>query len=288
MAKEEPQADQVGKPDEQKRVAVIVGAVAIAVLVTIVSIWPAGATWIQNLILLATAAVVVWYTLETADLRKETQNMVKEAKRSREQAEAAGVVDAEIRLHEQGRLGMSWSELETLRTDWIPSATATIFNVPYAPSKPGLRALLESKQYGTAKAPDTYHDATFSVERILSVAFNPTDYPGIFSAIARGDAAAIVSGPGTGSVEIAFGECEFFIRLMDGPSESASRVASRYFKPYERLQEVLLSYLALQKLVTGDGDYGETYLAYLEKSGTESLGLIQKIRMVGSNDATTN
>ena len=95
---------------------------------------------------------------------------------------------------------------------------------------------------------------------------------------------------GSCRVETALAECEFLIRLMDGPCENASQVAGRHFNRYQRVEKVLLQYLGLRKVLTRDAGYGETYLAYLEKldkTDDESRKLIREIRRVGDIDAAT-
>ncbi len=93
MAKTEPQADQVTKPKQPRLVAaIVILMVAVTAVMAVPLIWfvgflssiPTGPIWIQNLILLVTAAVVAWCAIETGRLRRETRNMMEEAKRSRE------------------------------------------------------------------------------------------------------------------------------------------------------------------------------------------------------------
>jgi hypothetical protein len=227
--------------------------------------------WVQNGILLITFGAVIWYTRETARLRRETHEMVAEAQHSRLQAEAASVVDAEIRLYDKTRGWMSWSDRETLLVKWIPHTQCAMFN------DKDLRKLLQSKRPEKGDIPSLNEDATFSIEKLLDAIPNRRGDPEL-SAGARRLSDSLHATTHCGEVEMALEECEFLIRLINGPCKNTSQVAIRNLRQYERIRGTLLSYLALQKLLTGDADCGETYLAHLEKDGAEPKDLIRKIR----------
>jgi len=177
---------------------------------------------VQAGILLLTAALVFWYAVETRRLRQRTQALVEEAQSSRKQAEAAGVVDAEMRLYKLRHLGMTWQVLEQLRTEWIRHAISEIWDTPYAPTKPGVRELLASKKSGMASVPDLLDDAQFSIEKILRITLNPSEYPGLTSARARGELDSLAAKVDSCDAETALDECELLIHLMDGDCENAS------------------------------------------------------------------
>jgi len=232
---------------------------------------PEGAVWIQNWVLLITALVVYWYTVETGRLREETRRMVEEAKLSRLQADASGMVDAEIRLYDKARGVMSSSELERLRTYWIPGIQREILG------REKLRGLLGLKKPATDGDASTHDDALFLIEKILIATPNRNwdkEVAWDVSLLARW----VNDSTYGGDVEMALEECTFLIRLINGPCINTSRVARRNFKQYERITETLVCYLAIQKFVTGGADYGEIYLAHLDKIGAEPKDLIRKIR----------
>jgi len=291
-AKKEPQADQAKKSKESEWVAaMVVVVVALAVVVTVVSFWPAGAAWIQNLILLATAAVVVRYTHETARLREETRNMVEEAKRSREQAEAAGVVDAEIRLHERICNAITWCDRDYVYLECEPKLAKAMFDAG-APAKD----LLGSNGDEAEAAPKKDTDAAISIEKLLRAIDDSHVTPGQF---AKAEPEILLETWGARrEAKQALADCEFLIRLCNGRCRNTARVAAQHLPTYDFLQDLFLKFIAFQRLFTRTPDYGETYLAYFLKIGVgpqKTMRAILRARKsngepptdTGNNDAAT-
>lgn len=268
--------------------AAILACVAVPTIALIVfaASKPDGAIWIQNLILLVTAAIVVRYTRETAKLRKETRNMVEEAQKSREQLKAIGVFDAEIRLYNVTHQGMSASSLADLATNWSKGVRDALWNnndIKWKDGAIGTRNFLKAKNGDFSK-----ENTEISFENVLLAIRCPAEVglsrtgPEI-----RKSADSLRTAVVSQNVEKALEECEFLIRLANRCSEDISRMARQRLECYNRVREVLVGHIAMQKFLTEDFDYGETYLKYFEENaGNEERDLIRKVRLAGKDKAT--
>jgi len=248
---------------------------AVALLNGVAHFWPGARDSIQNAVLFVTAIVVAWYTLETARLRKETQNMVEEAQQSRLQSEAASEVDAELRLHQLIQEHFSILERVGTRADFETAVGKAIYNAG-DPTK----CLLGSKANGADATPKKDDDATLSISKTLTAIQDHVVTREGLAALERHLRSDNQASGRMVNTEKSLATCELLLRLKHGRCRNTALIAAKHLPAYDLLKESFLKFIVLQKLLTWDVDYGETYLAYLEQKDDDPVEPRDQIREI--------